>query len=332
MYYKTEHEIMEKWQGNKSKPLVSVCTITYNHEKYIREAIDSFLMQETNFPFEIVVGEDCSLDNTKKILDAYVKRYPNIIKLVSSEKNVGANKNSQRTMSACLGEYMAACEGDDYWTDKYKLQIQIDEMKKHPEVNISFHPVYELKDARKGKVLAKHSNKNKIFSTSEVILGEGGFMPTNSLVVKKEVINNLPEWFHEEAPVGDYFIQIFGARNAGALYINKVMGIYRTNHTESWSHSLYDDKKIITYVEKMRKVMKFLDNDLEKKYSKEINKCINLYYWSVIKYKGIKNDDKILFYEKNLDKFSRQQIFLWHMIFSKPRIDKVLRYLYEKIK
>lgn len=130
MFSKSEQEVIQNWQGDKSKPLVSVCTITYNHEQYINEAIESFLMQETDFPFEIVIGEDCSTDSTRVIIDEYVAKYPNIIRLITSENNVGMQENGARTILSCIGEYIAFCEGDDYWTDKKKLQIQIDEIEK----------------------------------------------------------------------------------------------------------------------------------------------------------------------------------------------------------
>jgi len=139
MISKTEQEIMKNWQGDIKKPIVSVCSITYNHEKYISEAIDSFLMQETDFPFEILIGEDCSTDGTRKIIDAYIEKYPNIIKLITAENNVGMIQNIKRTFEASIGFYIAFCEGDDYWTDTKKLQIQIDEMKKYPSIDISFH-------------------------------------------------------------------------------------------------------------------------------------------------------------------------------------------------
>ena len=138
----TEKEIMKNWQGDISEPVVSICCITYNHEKYIEETIDSFLMQETDFPFEIVIGEDCSTDNTRKIVEKYKEMYPNIIKLIVSENNVGMQANGQRTMEACIGEYMALCEGDDYWTDKNKLQIQKDFLESNPEYIICYTRLY----------------------------------------------------------------------------------------------------------------------------------------------------------------------------------------------
>ena len=108
-----------------NKPLVSIASITYNHEKFIAQAIDSFLMQETDFDFEIIIGEDCSTDDTLKIIKEYKAKYPDIIKLITSESNVGMMTNFIRTLEACSGKYIALCEGDDYWTDTLKLQKQV---------------------------------------------------------------------------------------------------------------------------------------------------------------------------------------------------------------
>ncbi|MDR2836304.1 MAG: glycosyltransferase [Bacteroidales bacterium] len=107
-------------------PLVSVAIITYNHEKYISETIESILMQRTNFQLEIVIGEDCSTDNTSKICLEYQKKYPDTIKLLSCNENRGFRQNTFNTFSNCKGEYIAFLEGDDFWTDENKLQKQVD--------------------------------------------------------------------------------------------------------------------------------------------------------------------------------------------------------------
>ncbi|MCX7858348.1 MAG: glycosyltransferase [Deltaproteobacteria bacterium] len=107
-------------------PLVSVHMITYNHEKYIAEAIEGVLKQKTTFPFELVIGEDFSTDSTRKICLEYQKRYPNIIKLLQREKNIGMVPNFVDTLKNCKGKYVAFCEGDDYWIDEYKLQKQVE--------------------------------------------------------------------------------------------------------------------------------------------------------------------------------------------------------------
>lgn len=120
-------------------PLLSVLCITYNHENYIAQALDSFLMQETRFPFEIVVGEDCSTDATLSVVESYQRRFPGIIRIVTSTFNVGVIENFRRTLKACKGRYIALCEGDDFWTDKRKLQIQVDFMEDNPDYVITYH-------------------------------------------------------------------------------------------------------------------------------------------------------------------------------------------------
>lgn len=107
-------------------PLVSVKMITYNHEPYIAQAIEGVIMQETDFPIELIIGEDCSTDRTREIVLDYQKKHPDIIRVITSEKNVGMQKNSFRTNKACRGKYIAICEGDDYWIDPLKLRKQVD--------------------------------------------------------------------------------------------------------------------------------------------------------------------------------------------------------------
>src|SRR5512137_2891725 len=109
-----------------SEPLVSVSMLTYNHAPYIAQAIEGVLRQKTNFAFELVIGEDCSTDGTREIVLAYAAEFPRVIRVITSERNVGSTKNSWRTFRACVGKYIAWCEGDDYWHDMGKLQLQFD--------------------------------------------------------------------------------------------------------------------------------------------------------------------------------------------------------------
>ena len=112
--------------NSENSPLVSVCMITYNHEKYIVQAIEGVLMQKTDFPIELVIGEDRSTDNTRNICLEYKEKYPDQIKLLLPENNLGMLGNFITTLHACTGKYIAFCEGDDYWTDPYKLQKHVD--------------------------------------------------------------------------------------------------------------------------------------------------------------------------------------------------------------
>ncbi|MCL1920421.1 MAG: glycosyltransferase [Kiritimatiellaeota bacterium] len=117
-------------------PRVSVRILTYNHERWIAEAIESVLMQECDFTFEIVIGEDCSTDKTRGICLDYQKRFPHIIRVLHSDTNVGIERNSLRTNARLRGEYVCAFEGDDYWLDTRKLQKQVDLMRKHPDASL----------------------------------------------------------------------------------------------------------------------------------------------------------------------------------------------------
>ena len=111
-------------------PLVSVCVTTYNHERYIAQAIESVLGQRTTFAVEVVVGEDCSTDNTLAICRKYEEQYPNRVRVVASESNIGMHRNYRRTIEACRGKYIAMLDGDDWFSDMDKLQIQVEQLEK----------------------------------------------------------------------------------------------------------------------------------------------------------------------------------------------------------
>ena len=120
-------------------PLLSVVTVTYNHEPYIEKTIKGVLMQQVNFPIELIIAEDCSTDGTRVICQQYADQYPELIRLITSESNVGAIANERRAMLAARGKYIAFCEGDDYWTDPLKLQKQVDFLESHPDYSVTFH-------------------------------------------------------------------------------------------------------------------------------------------------------------------------------------------------
>lgn len=124
---------MDDAKKENESVLVSVIVLTYNQEKYIAQALDSILMQKTNFDFEILVGDDASTDGTQKILQMYQQRYPNIVKVFRREKNLGPTKNAYELFLIAKGKYLASCEGDDYWLSPDKLNIQISFLENHLE-------------------------------------------------------------------------------------------------------------------------------------------------------------------------------------------------------
>ncbi len=122
----------------ETQPLVSVCMTTYNHEVYLREAIESILAQQTTFEVELVLGEDCSTDATRAICEEYVTNYPGRVRLIAATKNVGWRANYRRTFDACRGRYVAYCDGDDWWCDPQKLQQQVDLLESDPDCGMCY--------------------------------------------------------------------------------------------------------------------------------------------------------------------------------------------------
>ncbi len=141
-----------------SEPLVSIKMMTYNHAPFIAQAIEGVLQQETDFPFELVIGEDCSTDGTREIVFEYQEKYPDIIRMITSDENVGMKKNGLRIVKACRGKYVAFCEGDDYWQSPHKLQKQADYLERHPECGLvySSYDVYHVGSGKKIRDFIRH--------------------------------------------------------------------------------------------------------------------------------------------------------------------------------
>ncbi len=220
------------------KPLLSVRMSTYNHEPYIAQAIEGVVKQETEYPFELIIGEDFSTDRTREIVLEYQKKYPAIIRVIAWNKNVGMRKNGRQTISMCRGKYMAICEGDDYWISSQKLQIQIAAMEKHPELDFSFHSAYRLRGRKRDKKASWYYGHDQILQVDSILNAVDSFAPTSSYIVRREVIDILPDWFNNIPPVGDFFLEMFGSKRCGALYINKPMSIYRERAINSWTNSM----------------------------------------------------------------------------------------------
>lgn len=219
---------------NNIAPLVSVWMIAFNHELYIRQALDSVFAQIVDFDFEVVIGDDCSFDDTRSIILEFDRMYPGKIRKVFHAENIGMIANQNAVFAACRGEYIAMLEGDDYWTDPCKLRIQLEAMRRSPQCRMSFHPGRETKH---GSRISWYGGRERVFSTQEVVIGGGYFCPTPSLMLKREVIQSMPE-FLDLAPAGDYYLQILGSLGGGALYLPRVMCAYRVNSSGSWSDSV----------------------------------------------------------------------------------------------
>lgn len=256
MFHVTEAEIMANWPENE--PIrVSVCCITYKQEQYITQAINSFLMQKTTFPFEILIGEDCGGDGTLSILERYQARYPNLIRVITSEHNVGINANFLRVFNAARGDYIAVCEGDDYWIDELKIKKQYDHLCSMPDVNICFTAAKTIDPNGRSGIISNYSKINTLIPLSRVVRGAGGFMPTASIFFKKSIVSKIPDWF-KTAPVGDIYIQIIASIKDGAAYIPDITSVYRLNSIGSWSESTIAQQKEIYLHKNIKKLDGYL--------------------------------------------------------------------------
>lgn len=222
---------------------LSIFCLVYNHEKYLRQAIDSFLMQKTTFDFEIVIGEDFSTDNSRAILLEYKQLHPTKFKLLLHEKNIGMAENVIATLNACEGEYVALCEGDDYWTDPLKLQKQVDFLEKNKDYSICYHRVNIL-DESLGLITNETLNKSKVeFDFDINYLATGNKMNTQSVVFRNQHLNLDQNSRFKQSPASDYFLHMLNAQFGRIKYFPDVMAVYRVNSMNSVWSSLNKYKK-----------------------------------------------------------------------------------------
>jgi len=212
---------------------VSVLLISYNHEKFIAQALDSVLMQEVDFDYEIVVGEDCSTDQTRKIVEKYQQKHPNKIQVLLPEKNLGMLRNFVKTFKACRGQYIALLEGDDYWTSRNKLQKQVNFLDTHSECTECFHNVNVIYDSCPGKNHPFHRLKLKKYFTLKDVVSRH-FIPTCSTMFRNGLFKDFPDWFYT-LPMGDWPLHVMNAEHGSIGYINDILGTYRVHGGGLWS-------------------------------------------------------------------------------------------------
>ncbi|MBC7404823.1 MAG: glycosyltransferase [Cytophaga sp.] len=211
------------------KPLLSVCIITYNHAKYIRECIDSILEQQLTVPWEIVIADDHSTDGTREIIQEYQKKYPDLIRLILQKKNVGAEQNWLDLLANPKSKYLLYAEGDDFFTDLSKLQTQVAFLESHSEYSICFHPVRIMYEdgSVPDEIYPTPDMQAKKQFTIQALLAHN-FMQTNSVMYRwrfanQDVRNILPR---NIAP-GDWYLHLLHAQVGKIGYIERVMAVYR---------------------------------------------------------------------------------------------------------
>jgi len=214
--------------------MVSVAMTTYNQEHFIDQAIQSVLSQETDFPVELVIGEDYSTDRTRPIVKQYARRYPRQIRLLLRAKNLGPQHNLAETLRACGGRYIALLEGDDYWTSAQKLQKQVAFLESHPQCAECFHAVtFFFEDGRCAPFVERPPDGVKTVSTLEDLL-RINYMTYCSVMFRRRLLDRFPDWYYTQIAV-DWLLFILIAENGWIGYLDETMAAYRMHSRGVWS-------------------------------------------------------------------------------------------------
>lgn len=271
------------------EPLVSICCRTYNHEKYIADALDSFLMQETSFPFEIIVHDDASTDKTADIIREYEKKYPEIVKPIYQKENKysqGINITREFIVPQIRGKYVATCEGDDFWIDKYKLHKQISFLEEHDKYIMCFHKVkvVDINANSLGRYHGMKSKGSKEVGASEAV--KGGIFHVSSAVIRSDFYTKpRPNWIIK-SPLGgyDFASALYMAAEGQMFYIDEVMSAYRSgveNSIMTKFRENYSKENEINYNKNRIETLKMADEYYDFKYSEDIEK-VNLISYVII--------------------------------------------------
>lgn len=259
------------------EPTVSIICLVYNHEKYLAQTLDEIINQQTYYKFEILIHDDSSTDDSRKIIDEYQKKYPEIVKPIFEQENQyskGIKISLDIMLPLVRGKYVAYCEGDDFWCDNLKLSKQIGFMENHPEYVACVHntKLINLKTHKSSFVNLGMIEKD--ISIKEIIEWNGNGYQTSSLLVRsnimKKLINERPAFFERVKTIGDYPLAIFLAFNGKIRYLPDVMSVYRYLTSGSWSAS----NNRIVIDEQIIDMLKDINCYSEKIYKEEIEKKI----------------------------------------------------------
>lgn len=272
-----------RWRhGSRNRPLlqkmdnptVSVCIPTFNHEQYIAQAVESVLAQRTNFPVEILIGEDCSTDRTREIVVEFKRRHPDRIDLRLAETNQGGGRNFCDLFARSGGQYVIILEGDDYWTAPHKLQTQVDALDAHPEWAMCFHPARTVYDDGRPEHFYPEEQPKDVSTIYDLFVKD--FMATSSVLFRNRLFKKLPDWF-PDIIVGDWALHILNAEHGTIGFLPEPMSVYRVHQGGVFSCKSVE-YKIVTIFKMLTKIDHFLGG----KYTQEIEENrLNTVRWLV---------------------------------------------------
>jgi len=224
---------------NKDDIIVSICCLTYNHAPYIRQCLDGFLMQKTNFKYEIIIHDDCSTDGTTEIVREYAEKYPDrIVPIFQSVNQYQSGNTHILTLFVypkVRGKYVAVCEGDDYWIDSMKLQKQVDYLDTHPDCTMTCSRAKWFSEYRNKYIAEQYCLKTDgLLNPVDIINRTGLYIATCSIVYRLQIRDNYPDYC-ENCPVADWPLQILAAMKGSVYYFDEAMCVYRVEREGSWT-------------------------------------------------------------------------------------------------
>ena len=212
--------------GQDAALAVSVLVVTYNHARFVRQALDSAIGQRLPQPFEVLVSEDCSTDGTREIVEEYAKRHPHLVRLLLSERNLHSNEVVARGVRAARGRYVAVLDGDDYWTSDDKLAAQVAFLDVRPDVTICFHNVQVVDEhSQTTGRLWNAPGQPEVSGLHELL--RGNFIATSSVVYRRAAVSEIPAWYVGFFPVTDWPLHVLYAREGRIGYLDRTLGAYR---------------------------------------------------------------------------------------------------------
>lgn len=212
---------------------VSVCIIAYNVESFIAEAVDGALAQQTDFDFEVVVGEDCSQDSTREILADYQRRFPDRIKIIFRKNRLGMVRNFAETVLACKGQYIAMLDGDDFWNSPHKLQKQADLLDANRHYSGCYHNVCILHEGPPRTTRLQHTGPQKpVLDLNDLAMGNP--ICSGSMVFRAALSKDFPDWYFT-MPMQDWPLYVLNAHHGPVGYIHEMLSTYRIHSLGDWN-------------------------------------------------------------------------------------------------
>lgn len=275
--------------------MVSISLITYNHEKYVRQALDNILNQERDFDIEIIVGDDCSPDNTRSIILEYQEKHPDLIQTIfhkEKPKGIPGKINFVSTIHAATGKYVAMLDGDDYWTDPRKLQKQVDFLESHPDYSLCFHNARLVFEGVDGKDRNYHPETRPATYTIEDLVGVYWFIHSGSIMYRREWFPKVRDSFYA-LPSGDIPVCISLSARGPVGYLPDVMSVYRKNAASiSHSNGYVFEKALQTKIQ----IYETLNEDLDHQFEPVFRRVIDQHQLHIAKY-ALRGNNNSLFRE-----------------------------------